>query len=85
MRGMSLGESINTFDPNEALHNEVGTFRIKVPADSELVLNRNPNGETSLRWSNPQGVKQQASPFLITKISEPAGAHQGVTSISKTG
>jgi hypothetical protein len=84
MRGMNLGESINTFDPTEALHAEVGTFRVKVPAGCELVLARNPSGETHLRWTNPQGGKQSV-PFLITKISEPAGGYEGVTPISKTG
>ena len=67
---MNLGESINTYDPAEALQGEVGTFRVKVPAGCELVLTHNLKGETRLGW----GKQQQADPFLITKISEPAHA-----------
>ncbi|HET9320384.1 MAG TPA: hypothetical protein VFO27_11430 [Bryobacteraceae bacterium] len=70
---MNLGESINTYDPAEALRDEVGTFRVKVPAGCELVLTHKSNGEMRLGWKNPAPPTQQ-EPFLITKISEPAHA-----------
>jgi len=71
---MQLGESINTYDPAEALREEIGTFRVKVPAGCELVLTHNSKGETRLGW----GPKQQQEPFLITKISEPAHTSETV-------
>lgn len=81
MRTLQLGESINTYDPAEALKDEVGTFRVKVPAGCELILTHSSNGETHLRWGSPATMKQQ-TPFLITKTSEPAYA-EGETRITK--
>jgi len=65
---MQLGESINTYDPTEALREELGTFRVTVPAGAELVLTCKP-GETLVKWGDPHNRQQ---PFLISKISEPA-------------
>jgi hypothetical protein len=83
MRGMNLGQSINTYHPAEALDGEVGTFKVKVPQGCELVLTRKPSGEVHLRWGNPNGG-EQTYPFLITKISEPAAGYDTVTPITKT-
>ena len=66
---MQLGESINTYDPTEALHDELGTFRVTVPDGAELILSCKPGGVTSLKWGDPRNKQQ---PFLITKITEPA-------------
>lgn len=81
---LNLGQAINTFDPSDALEGEIGTFRAKVPQDCELSLTRNSNGEMYLRWSNPQTGAPQ-TPFTITKVSEPATSHEGVTPITKAG
>ena len=79
---MTLGDSINTYDPDEALRNEVGTFKVKVPEGCELFYTVNPNGTTTLRWGNPN--TRAVGPFLITKISEPAHG-ETVLPISKAG
>lgn len=77
---MKLGESINTYDPAEALHNEVGTFRVKVPAGAELLLICKPGGVTGLKWGYP---RTRQEPFFITKITEPANLEAGALPITE--
>lgn len=65
---MKLGESIQTYNPTQALKREIGTFEVVTPGGEELTINCEP-GQTlaGILWTNSENRK----PFFVTKIAEP--------------
>ena len=65
---MNLGESINTYDPAEALQGELGTLSRQGP---HMRLRAGPHAQLQRRDPARLEVpppKQQQEPYLITKI-----------------
>jgi len=87
MQPLILGQSINTFDPAEALNDEYGTFKVTTPGGDYFYVTCTPGHSiTSLTWGN----NANRQPFLVTKISEPvtldnmtgAGAPPGIRRVA---
>ena len=67
---MQLGQSINTFDPGDALKGETGKFKLRGPNDEELYLTCVDGVIVGIHWPG-----ETPKPFLITKVTEPANVN----------
>jgi hypothetical protein len=79
---MKLGESIQTYNPTQALKREYGTFEVRTPGGEEITITCKPGDSmANIQWTESENRK----PFFVTKISEPVNLSDHVTPLRQVG
>ncbi len=79
---MDLGQTIQTYNPTQALKREkTGTFLVVTPGGEEIYITCRPGDSVAnIEWADPANRK----PFLVSKIAEPVnvmGAHRPLEAV----